>query len=218
MPFLLPYKNIPFNLILSKTTMNKLLKTFAFCAASCLTANADDFANISYGSAAAPGGAIFLGTDGAAADSITIGYFSSGTAANLALTNWNVIASDNSWNASPAPTGFNIATEANVNVTSFSGLSAWVLITDGSDTALYTSSNWATFSGTTPPATPTSYNATLTASDSTSTISYLGNVEVTNNAGFQSQGVSIAIVPEPSTIALLFGFMAFTWVAIRRRK
>jgi len=37
----------------------------------------------------------------------------------------------------------------------------------------------------------------------------------TNGTG---NNVLLAPIPEPSTIALLFGFMAFTWVAIRRRK
>lgn len=37
----------------------------------------------------------------------------------------------------------------------------------------------------------------------------------TNETG---NNVLLAPIPEPGTIALLFGFMAFTWVAIRRRK
>ena len=178
-------------------------------------ATAQSIADIDFGSAPALGGGLFFGTDGSSAESITLGYFS-GTA-NSDLTGWNALgAADTVFEDS----GFNQASLSGVNVTSAAGKEAWILISDAALIGLVRANDWAVISGTEAPSTPTNLAYTFDSSDSSATVSTLGNVTITNNAGQGgSSGISMAIaVPEPGTFALIFGFMALTWVAIRRRK
>ena len=179
-----------------------------------LTLNAQNIANIDYGSDPAAGGALFFGTDAAAADSISVGYFSTGSA-NVALTNWVSLGTDSTFESG----AFNMANAVAVDVTAGVGLDAWVLITDAGGIGLARLNSWTTITGDIAPTPPSSLAYTFGSTATASTITGL-NVTIVDSAGQGGSGVSISVaaVPEPSTIALLFGFIAFTWVAIRRRK
>jgi len=52
----------------------------------------------------------------------------------------------------------------------------------------------------------------------TSSAILAGNAVFSGTNSFGATSFSLTPIPEPGTFALLFGFMAFTWVAIRRRK
>lgn len=172
-------------------------------------------ANIDYGSDPALGGGQFQGTDGNSADSITLGYFS-GTA-NADLTGWTTLApADTSFGNS---TGFNATSISSADVTSAVGKEAWILITDAALIGLVRANDWASITGVAAPGTPATLTYVFDAADTTSTVTTLGNVTVTDNGGLGGSGISMAIaVPEPSTYALLIGCLALGWVAIRRRK
>lgn len=196
-------------------TKKHLLLLAGFIALLPASVIAQSRANITYGSAAAAGGGLFQGTDGNSADSITIGYFS-GTA-NAGLTGWVALGAANT--NFTTTTGFNNASLGSVNVTSAVGKEAWILITDAALVGLVRANDWASITGFVSPTPPEPLTYVFDAADSISTVTTLGNVVVTNNGGHSGSGISMAIaVPEPSTYALLFGFMALTWVAIRRRK
>ena len=196
-------------------TKKHLLLLAGFIALLPASVIAQTQADIVYGSDSAVGGGLFQGTDGNSADSITIGYFS-GTA-NAGLTGWVALGAANT--NFTTTTGFNPASLGSVNVTSAVGKEAWILITDAALVGLVRADDWASITGVVSPGAPSTLTYLFDAADSTSTVTTLGNVVVTNNGGLSGSGISMAIaVPEPGTIALLFGFMAFTWVAIRRRK
>ena len=196
-------------------TKKHLLLLAGFIALLPASVIAQSRANITYGSAAAAGGGLFQGTDGNSADSITIGYFS-GTA-NAGLTGWVALGAANT--NFTTTTGFNNASLGSVNVTSAVGKEAWILITDAALVGLVRANDWASITGVAAPGAPEPLTYVFDAADSISTVTTLGNVVVTNNGGLNGSGISMAIaVPEPGTVALLFGFVALTWVAIRRRK
>ena len=160
------------------------------------------------------GGALFQGTDANAADSITLGYFS-GTA-NAALTGWTALgAPDTTFNVS---SGLNGAAFEGLDVTSAVGKEAWILVTDAALTGLVRANSWVNISGGTSPSPPATLVYTFGSSDSTATVTTLGNVVITDNGGFNGTGIAIALaVPEPGTYALIIGALALAWVAIRRR-
>ena len=196
-------------------TKKHLLLLAGFIALLPASVIAQSRADIVYGSESAAGGGLFQGTDGNSADSITIGYFS-GTA-NAGLTGWVALGAANT--NFTTTTGFNPASLGSVNVTSAVGKEAWILITDAALVGLVRADDWASITGVAAPGAPEPLTYVFDAADSTSTVTTLGNVVVTNNGGLSGSGISMAIaVPEPGTFALLFGFMALTWVAIRRRK
>ena len=170
-------------------------------------------ADINFGSAAATGGAFFQGTDGNSADSITLGYFDA--TANAALTGWNALVVDSDFNTT---TGFNIGAVTNFDVAAASGKAAWILVTDGVLNGLVRANDWVNISGSIPPAPTTQLVYQLDTNDSTSTVTTLGNVIVTDSAGQGGTGILVAVaVPEPGTYALILGALALTWVALRRR-
>lgn len=191
--------------------MKKLCSIVAFVALS--TTAFSQVANINYGSVAALGGALFQGSDGSSADSISIGYFTG--SANAALTGWVSIQQDTSFNTS---TGFNTGAGTNFDVSSAIGLDAWILVADGSESGLIRGNDWATISGATAPTPTPTLAYQFGDSYSSSNVTILGDIAVTNNAGQGGTGISVSVVPEPSTYAMLAGALALGYVMVRRRK
>lgn len=178
-------------------------------------------ANISFGSAAEFGGAQFLGADGQAADSITIGYFT-GDTFSATLTGWNALES-----TSTSPFGgYFGGSSANTDTTAGDGLTAYLLVTDGAFNGFVNLASWASLSGTVAPATPASLDYTIGGSVTASAVNAFngsGTVTVTDGqgtnfaGGFAGSGVSITVVPEPSAYAVLAGLLALGCVMLRRR-
>lgn len=185
--------------------MKKLINLIAVIAITPLISFAQD-ASVSFGSAPAPGGALFINVD-----SIT-----------LVDDAYQAIAGISTIVPGAGPggvTGYANITETINNVT-FSG-TPWLALNSSAGTSYIRGASFlALASASAPTPTPTN-NYTLGASDSSAniTISSTGfqGVVITDGGGIFGSGVSIA-VPEPSTYALLAGFAAFVFVAIRRRK
>lgn len=175
-------------------------------------------ANISFGTEVALGGAQFFGTDGLAADSVTIGYFDADTFASD-LTGWNALAT----NSSAPLGGYMSLTTANTDTTAGNGLTAYLLVQDGALNGFVNVSTWASLSGTTAPAAPAALNYTIGASDSVSAFDGSGSLSIIAGqgtdftGGFSGTGVSINVVPEPSAYAALAGLLALGCVMLRRR-
>ena len=172
----------------------------------------DTFADIVYGSKAVPGSAFFLGTDSAAADSLIIGYFS-GSAANASGTGFVSLAESSSWNSNNV--GFNAGTTSSTNVTAASSSEAWLKIVDGLNAGYLNLDSWDLISGAPAGNTPDSLDYTVVGTHDGAYTAFGLSIA---SGGFQGTGYDISVVPEPGTFALLFGFVAFIWVAIRRRK
>lgn len=178
-------------------------------------------ANISFGSAAELGGAQFYGSDGLAADSITLGYFT-GDTFSATLTGWNALESSVS-----APFGgFMAGSTSNTDTTAGEGLTAYLLVTDGAFNGFVNLASWASLTGADAPATPPSLDYTIGGTVTASGLNAFngsGTVTVTDGqgtnfgGGFSGSGVSITVVPEPSAYALLGGLLALTCVMLRRR-
>lgn len=173
-------------------------------------------ADINFGSASAAGAAGFYGTDAAAADSITLGYFT-GTA-NAELTGWVVLGTDS--NFEQAPIGFNTGFLDDVDTTAGDGSDAWLLVSDGSDFGLLRANDWVDITGATNPSPPSPLSYQFDSGDSAAGISTLGNIVIADGGGAGGSGISATVtaVPEPSTFAALAGFLALGCVALRRRK
>ena len=195
---------------------NKLIITglVSMLCAFAPSVQAQHIANIGYGSFAGIGGAAFLGTDGAAADSIAVGYFSG--AANVDLTGWTAFGTDTTFE-NPA-IGFNRAVLNSINVTTALNKEAWVLITDAGVQALVRLNAWASVTGAEAPASPTSLDYTFGATATVAGITTMGDVTVQNGGGVQGSGVSFTLVPEPSTYAALLGLGALVGVVFYRRR
>ena len=193
--------------------MKKLL-TLLILIAVAASAHAQEFANIVYGSKSTSGGALFFGTDSAAADSITIGYFS-GVAANAAGTGFVQLEQSSTWNTNLI--GFNAGSSENTVVTAANGSDAWLKIADGTNVGFINLDAWGTISGNPRGnSTPTSLDFSIVGTHENAYTAYGLNIA---SGGLAGTGYNITVaVPEPGTSALLVGFMAFTWVAIRRRK
>ena len=185
--------------------MKKLINIIAFIAITPLISFAQD-ASVSFGSAPALGGALFVGID-----SITLVDDVYGSIAGISTIVPGV--------GPGGVSGYANITETLNNVT-FAG-TPWLALTSSAGTAYIRGNTFAALaSASAPTPTPTN-NYTLGATESASVITVsedgLG-VIITDNAGIFGQGVSISVVPEPSTYALIAGFAAFVFVAIRRRK
>ena len=185
--------------------MKKLINIIAFIAITPLISFAQD-ASVSFGSAPAVGGALFVGID----------------SNTLVDDVYGSIAGISSIVPGPGPggtTGYANITETLNNVT-FAG-TPWLALTSSAGTAYIRGNTFAALaSASAPTPTPTN-NYTLGATESASVITVSGDglgVLITDGAGIFGSGVSIAVVPEPSTYALIAGFAAFVLVAIRRRK
>ena len=175
-------------------------------------------ANISFGSVAEFGGAQFYGSDGNAADSITIGYFT-GDTFNASLTGWNALESTSS-----APFGgFMAGSSANTDTSAGNGLTAYLLVTDGALNGFVNVSTWAALTGTSAPSAPAALNYTIGASNTVTTFDGSGSLNIIAGqgtdftGGFSGTGVSINVVPEPSAYAALAGLLALGCVMLRRR-
>jgi hypothetical protein len=185
--------------------MKKLINIIAFIAITPMLSFAQD-ASVSFGSAPAPGGALFIGID-----SVT-----------LVDDTYSAIAGISTIVPGPGPGG--VAGYANITETlnnvSFSG-TPWLALTSSAGTAYVRGASYAALaSASAPTPTPTN-NYTIGGADSSSNIVVSGDglgVVMTDGAGIFGSGVSISVVPEPSTYALIAGFAAFLFVAIRRRK
>ena len=185
--------------------MKKLINIIAFIAITPLISFAQD-ASVSFGSAPAVGGALFVGID-----SITLVDDVYGSIAGISSIVPGV--------GPGGVDGYATITETINNVT-FAG-TPWLALTSSAGTAYIRGNTFAALASASAP-TPTPINSyTLGATESASVISVSSEglgVLITDNAGIFGQGVSISVVPEPSTYALIAGFAAFVLVAIRRRK
>ena len=186
--------------------MKKLINIIAFIAITPLISFAQD-ASVSFGSAPALGGALFVDID-----SITLVDDVYGAIAGIST----IVPGPG---PIPGSTGYANITETINNVT-FAG-TPWLALTSSAGTAYIRGNTFAALASASAP-TPTPINSyTLGATESASVISVSPDgldVIITDGAGLAGQGVSISVVPEPSTYALIAGFAAFVFVAIRRRK
>ena len=189
--------------------MNKLLKLVAFMAVGSLSVQAQNIADISFGSAAALGGALWVGADGAAADSISIGYFVGNNTSNAFAT----ITTDSTFE-NGAFNAFGFA--GNQDVTAITGYTAWVQISDAAGVGYITSSQWDAYSGVAAPSPPTALNYELGATAVVGDITTLGLASVLYPGFGGSSGLTTA-VPEPSSATLLAGLLALGSVMLRRR-
>ena len=64
----------------------------------------------------------------------------------------------------------------------------------------------------------TTYDRTFTATDTSSTLRFLETSTNTNNRDPLLDGVSVSVVPEPGTYALLAGLTGLAFVMVRRRR
>jgi len=166
-------------------------------------------ANAFYGTTAGAGGALFYESDGLTGlNSISLGYFAGGdtSTAFIGLDSYT-------YGGAPFPAGFLNASASLTGVPT--GEQAYLQLGDTNSTSFVSNATWI-FAGTNPPAAPLTWDISMGASTVAADLELI-NVIATDNAGFQGSGVSI-VVPEPSTYALLAGFAAFLFVAIRRRK
>jgi hypothetical protein len=200
-----------------KNKIVTFLATISFGASSLL---GQSIADINYGSAAALGGGLFQGADGASADSIAIGFFSA--AASADLTGWTAFQTDTTFNNA---TGFSAAAITDVDVTAAVGKDAWILLTDGALSGLVRANDWASWSGVESPGTPGQLVYQFDLNDTAAGVSTLAAVGttlsvITNGGQGGSSGLGFqltAAVPEPSAYALLGGLFALGCVMLRRR-
>jgi len=157
--------------------------------------------SISYGSPIAAGATTFTN-----ADSIAIGF----------LDGDSNFTSFHSTATAPGPGGVPGFANGFYESTDFAytGEDAVIQVTAGSNIGYVSSSAWASIASSEPPATPSANVFTLSGTD-TSVLSLTNMVVDPGTTAIG--GLGLSVVPEPSTYALLAGFAAFLFVAIRRR-
>ena len=164
--------------------------------------------NVSWGtSSSAPGGLFFAADGVTSAGTLSLGYFADDNTSNA----FTSVASLTQTGGAPA--GFIFGTSALTDI-DYAGRTPWVSLGVGS---YVTSSTWGTYTAADPGVPPTDLNISVNSSDVAATFTAI-NAVVTDGGGYNGNGPSITAVPEPSTYALLAGFAAFLFVAIRRRK
>jgi hypothetical protein len=157
--------------------------------------------SISYGSPIAAGATTFTN-----ADSIAIGFLDGDTFTSFHST----VTAPGPGGVAGFANGFYEATDF-----AFTGENAVIQVTAGSNIGYVSSSAWTQpIASSAPPATPSANVFTLSGTDAS--IFTLTNIVV--DPGLTGiGGLGLSVVPEPSTYALLAGFAAFIFVAIRRR-
>lgn len=198
---------------------------FSAALAGCTSSLTASFANINYVSLIKEGGAMFLGEDGAAADSVALGFFTADSV-SADLTAWTAINT----NSSSRFGGHFSDSISNFDTTAANGLTPYLLITDGSLSGLVTLSGWDQYSGQPNGTTPTELDyeigadntsAHLTTFAGAGTQLILTDGQGTDfSGGFSGTGVSVQLspVPEPSTYAMLSGLFVLGFVALGRRR
>ena len=179
--------------------MKKLLLSLIASAFALQFAAAQQI-SITYGSFAGLNAMTFTN-----ADSIAIGFLDGDT-----------FTSFDSATAVPGPLGVPGYANATWTSNSFTndGESAIIQVTAGTDIGYVSSSTWTALASSASPAPPTGNTFTLIGSDAS--ILSLTNM-VVDPGTTALGGLGLSVVPEPSTYALLAGFAAFIFVAIRRR-
>ena len=184
--------------------MKKLILLIATIAITPLISFGQN-ASVSFGSQLAIGGGLFTNVE----------------TVSLVDDSFNVLGSAISvGNDFQGTFGYANATQSLSGV-SFSGTPYLALTTASGLTAYIQSSAWSALSSALPPTPTPTNNYVISSTDTASTISASASgaaIEITSGGGIAGAGLGISVVPEPSTYALIAGFAAFLFVAIRRRK
>jgi hypothetical protein len=190
--------------------MKKIISILAIAAISPLISQAQENADFSFGSSIGMGGALFDNSN-----NITLGFMDSGVFTSLSgsINTGN----DPFGNAGYANNSFSVTTGVNASAI---GSAMYIKLSSAAGDAYITDSTWSVISTATSPATPPLNQALIGSSSIAGNISAadagLGITVVSGGIG--GTGLTISVVPEPSTYALIAGFVAFVFVAIRRRK
>jgi len=183
--------------------MKKILLSLTALALSLNFAFAQQ-ASITYGSNAGVG---FIGFDNAT--EIAIGFLDGGTFTSFHST---------AVGAGPGgTTGYANATFQD-NAFAYAGENAVIQVTSSVGIGYVASNLWTQpLTTSVSPAPPAQNTFTLSGIDDTQ-FSVFDNMRVSGTqTAFGASGLTLSVVPEPSTYALLAGFAAFIFVAIRRR-
>jgi len=189
--------------------MKKIISILAIAAISPLISQAQENADFSFGSSIGFGGALFDNSN-----NITLGFMDSGVFTSLSgsINTGN----DPFGNAGYANNSFSVTTGVNASAI---GSAMYIKLSSAAGDAYITDSTWSVISTATSPATPPLNQALIghaNAGQISAADAGLGIRVVSGGIG--GTGLTISVVPEPSTYALIAGFAAFVFVAIRRRK